>query len=266
MEQRPVERAIYENPTAVAGMQQMDKQALIRDLAHSAHVWVAETDTVAGEDMLAAAFELLSPEEASRCERFRFKADRNLYQLSHAMLRRTLSNYATVDPAAWVFSRRQHGRPEIDSPDSGLPLRFNLTHTRGLVACVVTRSIDCGVDAEQLAMRRHAMGIAERMFAREELQVLRGLSGQAFVEQFYACWTLREAYCKARGVGLANAGRHFHFEQNDSARWRICFDADHPAGSNWTLSVERMHDTHLLAVAVNANDTRIRMLEFDDWG
>ena len=182
------------------------------------------------------------------------------------MVRRTLSTYASVDPAAWVFSRQQHGRPEIDSPDPGLPLRFNLTHTRGLVACVVTRSIDCGVDAEGLAMRRHAMGIAERMFARQELQLLRGLSGQAFVEQFYAYWTLREAYCKARGVGLANAGRHFHFKRDDSACWQIRFDAEYPAGSDWTLSVERMHDTHLLAVAVNANNTRIRMLEFDDWG
>jgi len=257
---------MYEFPPTNAGMQQIDNQALIQDLSHSAHVWVAETDTVTGEDTLAAAFELLSPEETLRCQRFRFEADRHLYLLSHAMVRRTLSTYASVDPAAWVFSPRQYGRPEIDSPDSGLPLRFNLTHTRGLVACVVTRSIDCGVDAEELAMRRHAMGIAERMFASEELHVLRRLSGQAFVEQFYACWTLREAYCKARGVGLANAGNHFHFERNDRGRWQICFDAEEPAGSDWTLSVERIHDTHLLAVAVNAKDARIRMLEFGGWG
>lgn len=249
----------------VTGMQQMDKQALIQDLAHNAHVWFAGTDTVTAQNTLDAASALLSPDEAARCQRFRFDADRHLYLLAHAMLRRTLSRYAAVDPAAWVFRRERHGRPEIASPDPGLPLRFNLTHTRGLVACVVTHSIDCGVDAEKLELRRNAMGIAARMFAREELQVLRGLSGQAFLEQFYAFWTLREAYCKARGFGLAHAGKHFHFERDAGARWQICLDTEKSAGRHWALAVERVHDSHLLAVAVNANVDRIRLLAFDDW-
>lgn len=243
-------------------MQQMDRQALITDLAGNAHVWLSRTDTVTDPDKLAESAALLSPGETARFNRFRFAVDRRLYLLSHALLRRVLSAYAEVEPAAWVFSHSAAGRPEIAGPDHGLPLRFNLTHTRGLAACVVTHTVDCGVDAEALSVRRHPMGIAARMFAAGELEVLRGLQGRAFLEQFYACWTLREAYCKARGVGLAGSGKHFRFERDASGAWRLrCGDESSCAG-HWQLAVEPVADTHLVAVAVNAAAASIRLQEF----
>jgi 4'-phosphopantetheinyl transferase len=242
-------------------MQQMDRPALITDLADNAHVWVLATDTVTDPERLAENAALLSPEETARLNRFRFDADRRLYLLSHAMLRRVLSAYAEVDPAAWLFNLQAAGRPEIDGPDPGLPLRFNLTHTRGLAACVVTQTVDCGVDAEALSVRRHAMGIAARMFADQELVVLRGLQGQAFLEQFYACWTLREAYCKARGSGLANSGKHFGFARDRLGGWQLCCREAASSGEHWQLAVEHVRDAYVLAVAVRAA-TGIRLLEF----
>ena len=244
-------------------MQQMDRQALITDLADNAHVRIFRTDTVTDADQLADSVALLSPDETARFNRFRFDADRRLYLLSHAMLRRALSAYAEVKPAAWIFSHTVKGRPEIAGPDTGLPLRFNLTHTRGLAACVVTHSVDCGVDAEQLSVRRHAMEIAARMFAAEELEVLRGLVGQAFLEQFFACWTLREAYCKARGVGLAGSGKHFRFERDASGAWQLYCGDQSASGGHWQLAVEHVPATYMVAVAVNAAATGIRVLEFD---
>ncbi|MGB5260045.1 MAG: 4'-phosphopantetheinyl transferase superfamily protein [Gammaproteobacteria bacterium] len=247
--------------STVTGMQQMDRRALITDLAGNAHVWVLATDKINDPDKLAECAGLLSSDETARCKRFRFDADRRLYLLSHAMLRRVLSAYTDVDPAAWAFSNQAMGRPEIASPDPGLPLRFNLTHTRGLAACVVTQSVDCGVDAEALTVRRHAMDVAARMFADEEIQVLRGLQGQAFLEQFYACWTLREAYCKARGSGLASSGKHFRFERDRHGAWQLCSSDAAISDEHWQLAVEHVLDNHRVAVAVNAA-VGIRLLQF----
>jgi 4'-phosphopantetheinyl transferase len=245
-------------------MQHMDRQALIADLADNAHVRILRTDTVTDPDKLAESAALLSPDETARFNRFRFDADRRLYLLSHAMLRRALSAYTGVEPAAWAFSPTVTGRPEIASPDPGLPLRFNLTHTRGLAACVVTHRVDCGVDAEQLSVRRHARDIAARMFAAEELEVLSRLQGQAFLEQFYACWTLREAYCKARGVGLAGSGKHFRFERVARGAWRLHHgDQGSSSGGHWQLAVEQVPADYMVAVAVNAAAAGIRVLEFD---
>ena len=135
-----------------------------------------------------------------------------------------------------------------------MSLRFNLTHTRGLAACIVTQTLDCGVDAEALVVRRHAMGIAERMFADEELQLLRDLEGPDLQDEFTSLWTLREAYCKACGTGLANSGKHFHFERDRGDGWQIRYTGSSAAVPGWQLSVERVADSHKVAVAVHVAD------------
>ena len=239
-----------------------ERQALIADLADNAHVWLLDLDQMKDAASQADGAALLSADETARWQRFRFAADRHLYLLSHVMLRRVLSCYAEVDPAAWQFAHCAGGRPEIATGQTELPLRFNLTHTRGLAACVITQAVDCGVDAEVLTNRRHAMGIAARMFAAEELAALHGLEGQAFLEYFYSCWTLREAYCKARGVGLAGCGKDFRFQHDPRAGWQLwCADADAVTGE-WRLRVAQVTDSHLVAVAVNAQRCGFHFYDF----
>ena len=218
--------------------QPTDRQTLATDLANAAHVWFLETDRVTDSLVLESCKQLLSVDEAERYRRFRFDADRHVYLLSHAMLRQVLSRYADADPADWQFSNNSHGRPEIAHPDPGLSLRFNLTHTRGLAACIVTQTLDCGVDAEALVARRNVTGIAERMFADEELQLLRNLEGPRLQAEFINLWTLREAYCKARGTGLANSGKHFHFQHDRDDGWHIRATGALAPMPGWHLSIE----------------------------
>ena len=161
-------------------------------------------------------------------------------------------------PQDWQFTRSSLGRPELVG--APLPLRFSLTHTRGLAACVITQGVDCGVDAEQLSVRRHAVGIAERMFAAEELAALNALEGQAFLEYFYACWTLREAYCKARGLGLARCGREVHFVSDPVAGWQLRGRGGGTA--DWQLGLEQATDSHLVAVAVRTPGCAFDFREF----
>jgi len=82
---------------------------------------------------------VLGRAELDQMRRFRFDPDRDAYRAAHALTRMALSSLEpAIPPSEWVFEEGARGRPEI-AARSGLPrLRFNLSHTRGFVACIVT--------------------------------------------------------------------------------------------------------------------------------
>ena len=217
---------------------QSDNPQLLQRLQQEVHVWLASPEAVSDADKLQEYQSLLSADERQRYRRFHFDRDRHHYLVAHALLRSALSAYVDVAPSNWQFSGNRHGRPEISAPDIVPPLRFNLTHTNGLVACVVNLELDCGIDVEQVSARGNLTGIAEKMFAASEQQVLQALDGQAFVERFFSYWTLREAYCKALGVGIANSRKDYCFVEQGTGQWVIRFDtSSSDASRHWQLAI-----------------------------
>jgi 4'-phosphopantetheinyl transferase len=144
----------------------------------------------------------LSDSERARCRRFRFEEDRVSFIVAHALLRTALSRYAAASPGEWRFSTSGHGRPEIDTPPTHPRLRFNLSHTRGLVACAVTLERDVGIDVERIGRWAGAGALAERHFSSSENLLLASLPSPGAHALFFSLWTLKEAYVKARGLGL----------------------------------------------------------------
>ena len=225
----------------------------LTQLDNEVHVWFSTPEAVTDPGQLADYMSILSPQERERHQRFHFEKDRHSFLVSHALVRKVLSTYADVDPADWQFSAGRHGRPEISAP-AGIPaLRFNLTHTAGLTGCLVTLDADCGIDAELITRRGNLQAIAEKMFADAELVTLNKLDGRAFLEQFFIFWTLREAYCKALGVGLGFSKKDYVFEAGGGGGVKIRFDA--PAGDSgdhWQLTILRPGADHVAAVAVRS--------------
>jgi 4'-phosphopantetheinyl transferase len=206
-------------------------------------------DAPLSESLRSGLLTLLSCDERAKCLRFHSHADRQRYLASHSMVRILLSKYQDVAPAEWSFTYCEKGRPEI--ANTGVPpLRFNLTHTRGLAACIVTSEDDCGIDAEWLNPRHNPAGVAARYFSAEENVHLNALKGEPWLEYFYSCWTLREAYVKARGIGL-NFPLHklsFIIAAPDSIRIRLHPDIEDDA-SRWHFRLFRPVTTHVLAAA-----------------
>src|SRR5688572_22249625 len=111
-----------------------------------ADVWILEQQTLTAADV-ARCNAVISPAEQDRMQRFRFEQDRDSFRAAHALARFALSSWeSAVSPHAWVFEETSHGRPEIAARRGFPQLRFNISHTRHLVACIVTRELDCGVD------------------------------------------------------------------------------------------------------------------------
>ena len=164
-------------------------------------VWYSFTDRLAESDC-GAAHDLLSDSERARCRRFLFEEDRVSFIVAHALLRTALSRYAATRPGDWRFSTSGRGRPEIDTPPTCPRLRFNLSHSRGLVACAVTLDRDVGVDVERMDRGARTGALAERHFSSPEKLLLASLPSLGAHALFFSLWTLKEAYVKARGLGL----------------------------------------------------------------
>jgi 4'-phosphopantetheinyl transferase len=207
---------------------------------------------------------LLSPDEHQRMARFVFDRDRRAFLMTRALVRTTLSRYANVKPADWQFIANAHGRPELLDRPAGVPdLRFNISHTNGLIACAVTIGREVGVDVEHI-VRHLTHDIAGRHFAPAEVNDLRRLPDEEQKRVFFDYWTLKESYIKARGFGLALPLGDFAFKLNPPHPPTIAFEPaleDDPA--TWQFLQEWPTPQHRLALAVRrqGNDLPVRIRE-----
>lgn len=165
-------------------------------------VWVLGTAGLVRDGTLARLEGVLSAGERARLPGFRADADRLAYAAAHGLVRCALSTRApAVEPGAWTFRTGPRGRPEVDGPAPYRALRFNLSHTRGAVACVVTDGVPCGIDVERRDGAADVDLLAGGVLTARERRRLEGLHAARRAE-FFRHWTLKEAYAKARGDGV----------------------------------------------------------------
>jgi 4'-phosphopantetheinyl transferase len=167
------------------------------------HLYLGLLDEVDRPQVYDACIATLSPDERERAGRFVRARDRRQFVLAHGLVRAALSRQVpTVDPAAWRFHPDRNGRPRIAGPETRGPVHFSLSHTEGCVACVVAPSVAIGVDVEAIDRPCQHLAIAEFMFSPAEIAALRAVPQAELPERFFDYWTLKEAYVKARGLGL----------------------------------------------------------------
>ena len=172
------------------------------DSAASVDLRVVRTDD-APPDTVERLWYLMTEGERARCLRLVRDVDRRTFAITRALVRRSLSRYGPTAPADWRFVTNQHQCPFVDPAQAGTPpLQFNLSHTSGLVALAVTRGHRVGVDVERVS-RVVDLAVADRHFAPTEVRDLRRLPAEDQPVAFFEYWTLKEAYIKARGMGLA---------------------------------------------------------------
>jgi 4'-phosphopantetheinyl transferase len=152
---------------------------------------------------VAKFLETLSPDERQRAERFHFQKDREHYIVGRGTLRVILGGYLSIEPAQLRFCYSSYGKPSLAKEFGGDLVRFNLSHSHGLVLFAVSCGFEVGIDVELIKPDFASMGIAERFFSVREVAALHKLSPRLRTRGFFNCWTRKEAYVKARGEGLS---------------------------------------------------------------
>ncbi|UFZ04107.1 4'-phosphopantetheinyl transferase superfamily protein [Bradyrhizobium ontarionense] len=209
-------------------------------------------------DAVARWSAVLDEQERARADRLRFASDRQTYIAAHAMTRMLLAAVGGLPAQQWRFVTSPTGKPAIASVAGEPPLRFNLSHTKGLVTCAVGFGHDVGIDVEVGDQIEDELGLAERFFAPGEVSLLRGVSADRRRETFLQIWTLKEAYIKTTGAGLTCplAGFTFGF---DPIHIRFGPDiADDPA--NWQFFQWRPTDRHQIALAARHVPAKLRVV------
>jgi 4'-phosphopantetheinyl transferase len=153
------------------------------------------------DSQLAAMHRLLSPNEVARARGFRVANAYKTFVLCRAALRLLLADRLKVGPENIRFSYTSSGKPYLS--DSDTDLSFNVSHSGTRAAIALTSSSEVGIDIEEIREAADLSAVAEHVFAPEELGYLQLLTPSQWLACFYTLWTLKEAFVKAVGVGLA---------------------------------------------------------------
>jgi 4'-phosphopantetheinyl transferase len=136
-------------------------------------------------------------DERARADRFHFAEDRRDFTMAHFLLRHCLSKHGPLEPTAWNFERGPNGKPYLTNAS----IRFNLSHTRNLVACAIGLG-EVGIDVEHGdTLSRQRAGL-ERTLAPAEFESLDLGRGTENSSRLLELWTLKEAFLKGVGIGL----------------------------------------------------------------
>jgi 4'-phosphopantetheinyl transferase len=194
---------------------------------------------------------MLNAEELARADRYAFASDRDTYTAAHALVRTMLSRATGLPTAEWRYTRRPFGKPELAASCAGSGLQFNLSHTRGLVACAVAYA-EIGLDVEA-SDHGTDFAIADQFFAPEEARLVNTAPPEQKPFLFFRFWTLKEAFIKATGEGLHRRLDSFSFSFD---LLRIAFHPEreetphHDEPAAWQFFAHHATENHPLALAV----------------
>lgn len=145
----------------------------------------------------------LTVEERTRAARFIRPEDQRRFVLGRGGLRKLLSDYTGLDPAAVILQAGPEGKPALGNQDGGVqPIRFNLSHARERMLIGITSRRNVGVDLEQIRTTTDVLKLAERFYAPDELNAIVSQDASRQREMFYRHWVAKEAFLKFKGVGL----------------------------------------------------------------
>ena len=228
-------------------------------------LWLAYPGDLAEPAVEEACAALLDDAERARAARYRFARHRLEFLATHALTRVALSHHHPLPPDAWRFSVNKYGKP---SPTPECGLHFNQSNSLELAVCLLARpgarpdaqpgvvAADrgpaVGVDVESFARAEEIVPLAPRVFSAAERAQLDALPITARPDRALSLWTLKEAYIKARGMGLSLPLEEisFFFDGPDAIRFEVAPGVDEDP-ARWRFC-RFDHAGHRIAVAVEA--------------
>lgn len=209
-------------------------------------------------EKVQALHALLSPEEGARAARFQLPSHRTRYVVSHGLLRTILGAYLRVPAAEIVFTQNQWGKPSL----AGAALWFNMSHSGERAIYALARESRLGIDLEWIRPVSDYAAIAARYFSEAEAGQVLGAAPEARLHAFYNCWTRKEAYIKALGLGLSAPLDTFQVTvlPGDPARF-VTIDGDSGQAAQWSLFDLRPAPGYAGALAIRGTGWQVRLRE-----
>ena len=196
------------------------------------HVW--EFPVTASDSELETYAILLSEDERTRASRFRFERDARRFTVARASVRSILGGYTGSAGRDLRFNYSQYGKPSLAGITTDVC--FNVSHSADLAMLAVVRGREVGVDLEMIRGEVEIDKLAQRFFSLQERESLRAIPRQDRTSAFFRCWTCKEAFLKAQGLGLSRSLESFDVEVNPERPSRILATRPDPReAARWSL-------------------------------
>ena len=165
------------------------------------HIWrvCLDRERASARDL----FEVLSADEKQKAGKYHFEQDRDNFVVARGILRQILGGYLDILPGEIRFSYNRYGKPALDIGMNADGLRFNMSHSNGLVLYSVAREQEVGIDIEYIDDSFTIRPVAATCFSPSEMSMLDELPSDRQPAAFFTGWTRKEAYIKAIGEGVS---------------------------------------------------------------
>jgi 4'-phosphopantetheinyl transferase len=202
---------------------------------------------------------LLSEDERTRAARFRFEKDARRFTVARATVRSILGSYLKVSARDLRFDYSRHGKPVL--ADDTTDIRFNISHSSDLAMLAVTRGREVGVDLETTRDNVEIDQLATRFFSEHECAALREISNTQRLRAFFRCWTSKEAFLKAQGIGLSRSLESFDVEVNPKLPARLLATRPNAEeAEHWSLHDVPTEENYAAAIAWEGSIAEIKIL------
>jgi phosphopantetheinyl transferase len=115
----------------------------------------------------------------------------------------SLPGACAFPPRAVEFVETKYGKPRLAPVHEAADVEFNLSHSGIIALFAFTRGRAVGVNVELIREVPDVDDLAECFFSVTETALLRALPVDRRSLAFLACWTRKEAFIKALGLGLS---------------------------------------------------------------
>ena len=164
-----------------------------------------------------------------------------------------MSRYLQLPLASIEFHYNEWGKPFVHAP-----LSFSVSHTQNSIVLAFTKGIiPIGVDLEYIRREHDALKIARRYFSEAEYQVLAQASPHDIRTYFYHLWTQKEAFVKAKGLGLSYGLRSFTVKNYPEAGL-VCVDKELGEAEKWQIVAFTPCEDVAGALAIRAPELVLR--------
>ena len=228
------------------------------------HVWRACLDHPGVDRKFL--WQVLADNEQARANRFYFPIDRERFVVARGLLRIILSKYLGLGPEQLRFNYNEQGKPFLAKEHAqARSLSFNLSHSHGVALYAITCKREIGVDLEYIKPGFAEAEIIGQIFSPRELLQFKALPAGIRQQAFFNCWTRKEAFVKATGIGLSLAPNQFEviFIPDELAALLYVPDGKVEI-SRWDLRSLKVGTDYAAALAVEGHDWRIRCWQFDE--
>jgi 4'-phosphopantetheinyl transferase len=165
------------------------------------HIWSANLKT---DEPLSHYFKhhILSKEELSRAESFKFDHHKLDFIASHGYLRMILSQYLKCPPGMIEYDVGKYGKPFLKNQSFQHKIHFNMSHSQDMAVYAVALDVAIGVDIEKIEYETNIVDLINHVFTSQEIKVFMATEDALKHQVFYEIWTRKEAILKTTGEGL----------------------------------------------------------------